>query len=248
MSPVGGKSRRVPGVTVIETNAPAAKGANEVLYGTARVLVKPNHFASSMVANEFICARLAIGLGLPVPMGDAASLNDQDAWVSAEIALDGVALPDADPEAAAAAAPSDIAGICVFDVWVANYDRSPDNVLFHPKVGLWAIDHERALGGVAATANGLRDSVTEPVHWPLLAPDQLDTAYLRTWCEVVRSVPPAMIDAALREAQARRLIDTVKREALQHFLSARSRMIDHLVSKSIGEDHVPWLTDKPTGT
>jgi hypothetical protein len=248
MTPVGGKSRRIPGASVIETNAPAAKGANEVLYGTARVLVKPNHFATAMVANEFICARLAIGLGLPVPMGDAATLNDQSAWVSAEIVLDGVALPDVDPDVIATAAPSDVAGICVFDVWVANYDRSPDNVLYHPKIGLWAIDHEHALGGPSPSLGDLNHEVLNPVHWPLLAPDKLNTVYLRSWCELVRQISPGMIDAALREAQARKLINTVTRVALQRFLSERSRMIDHLLEKSIGEEHVPWLTDKPTGT
>ncbi len=48
---------------------PADEGSQDVWFGQARVVVKSNgepHSPSKLVANEFVCARLALALGVPV--------------------------------------------------------------------------------------------------------------------------------------------------------------------------------------
>lgn len=248
MSSVGGRSKRLPGIRVKRLESEAADGAHDVWYGTAHVVVKRDGGDASMVVNEFVCTRLAIGLGLPVPMGDAAELDGRNAWVSAEIALDGVTLPAADPDEVLKHAISDLAGICVFDVWVANHDRSDENILFHPRVGLWAIDHEAALAGPATLhPTHLAREVMSKTHWSLVDPARLSERSLQDWAERIRTISPHMIDSTLREAQARRLLDEPQRKAIHHFLSERARMIYHLLAKSIGEEQVPWLIDPPHG-
>ncbi|MBD1269939.1 hypothetical protein IDH50_06840 [Aeromicrobium tamlense] len=215
------------------------------------MLVKRDPDSACTIVNEFICARLAIGLGLPVPMGDAGMLDNVRAWVSAEIALDGgVIPPDADIERAAHAAPGDLAGICVFDVWVSNEDRTEENVLYHPTIGLWAIDHERALGGTLTLHPEHLEAVSHTSSpWTLIAPERLDANQLRGWASRVRNLDPRMIAAAVQEASARRLIATAaQRDAIIDFLSVRSRNIEYLLKASIGEDNLPWLTEPRVGS
>src|SRR4051794_11509855 len=77
---------RRPGIQVLTLDA-LGDGSNETWWGTGRVFVKPSAPDHPYLAtNEFIAARLATAVGLPVPMGDVGAYgDDRAAWVSAQI-------------------------------------------------------------------------------------------------------------------------------------------------------------------
>lgn len=251
--------RRTPGVSVLRLNYPANEGSQTVWFGEARVVVKADaepHAPSQLVTNEFICARLAMALGVPAPMGEAGLIDGrQRAWISAQIEYNGQEFPPADMSAALRERPYDVAAMAAFDIWVHNEDRHEGNVIYHPEVGLWAIDFEHALGaadsGNAEVLAGIKDASTR--IWALDGLT-LDAEHFRPWCARIKAFPKSGLDATLKEARNRDLLNAAEAKEIASFLTHRQVRIHELVSKSLkwksdsGEEEACETTQPVLGT
>lgn len=99
-----------------------------------------------IVANEYICARLATAVGLPVPPGFLVKKGAEPWFVSLDFNLGGAALPPILPNVLLARNPSLCAGIVLFDTWILNPDRHTSNLAHDTTTDAVNIfDHSRAL-------------------------------------------------------------------------------------------------------
>lgn len=229
-------TRRSVGVAVERLYGEATEGSNDVWHGSARVVVKTvdPHSNPGLAANEFIAARLAMALGVPVPMGDAADWEGRRAFVSAQVDIEGQVPPPADVSSVVAEMSAEAAMIFIFDVLVLNDDRHEENLLYHPKVGLWAIDHEQALGGEAVMDPvALARLTSSPISIPCDAFLDLDPTDLLGPAWRVKSLQVAAIEAATKEAQVRRLLTGAQAQAVTKFLKYRRDHIDSLTHRSL---------------
>jgi len=188
-----------------------------------------------MIANEFICSRLAQVSGVPTPIGDVAyDADDEWSWVTAQISLDGQEFAPAALSAIAAARPSEAAAIAVFDVWIQNFDRHEYNLIYNSTVGLWAIDHELALTGpTSGDADYMDEHKDDLTHSFGFTAKELNRTRVREWVRHVQLLPQKVIDSTLEEARARRLVDAPKAKAIRTFLTYRQRKLATLVSDSL---------------
>ncbi len=105
--------------------------------------------APHLVANEFICGRLAAAMGLPVPPGGIVKLDDDSlAYVSLRFGLNGEQPPPAYADELVADLPDLALRIVAFDCWVANRDRHEGNLTYERRaIPPMVFDHEKALMG-----------------------------------------------------------------------------------------------------
>ena len=157
-----------PGIRVeefIPIEDPDDQGTYETWWGRARVHAKIHDPAKPfMLANELIGTRLAAALGLPTLPGEIArSFDGRNCWVTPRISESGTTSPPPATEAQIAAEyPNVVAGMLAFDSWIHNVDRTADNVLFDPRLGVWLIDHENSLAEPDGRAFGRKaDQVAE---------------------------------------------------------------------------------------
>jgi len=106
---------------------------------------KPEH--PFEVANEVVCAELGRGLRLPIPVGITAKSDSGVLhYVSFSVSQAGEKLPPANPEAIAQECAELACGVILFDLWIANADRTAGNLAYdEDKKSLHLIDHARAL-------------------------------------------------------------------------------------------------------
>lgn len=229
-------TRRSVGVTVESLHGETSDGSNDVWHGSARVIVKLEdiHSNPGLTANEFLATRLAMALGVPVPMGDAATWEGNRAFVSAQVDLEGQVPPPADVAAVLKEMTAQAAMIFAFDVFVHNEDRHEENLLYHRSVGLWAIDHEQAFGGkTVMDPVALSQLRSGSIYVPRDEFLQLSQADLAKPTMCVKSLSMTAIEAAANEAQARRLLTGVQATAVTKFLKYRRDHIDVLMYKSL---------------
>ncbi|WP_442853333.1 HipA family kinase [Arthrobacter sp. UNC362MFTsu5.1] len=233
----GSVVRRVkPGLRVTEISARPEFGTKDIWIGSSKSYVKiQDSDAPRLVAHEFLAARLANGMGIPVPFGEVAQLDDERfAWAVAHIGSDGEAFAPPDMSVLLQRSPHVLAGISVFDTWIHNTDRTDENLIWHDSVGLWAIDHEQAFCGSSAdpakVLRGSHESIT-----PLHAMEGLSVSSLEVlpWLLSVRTHGKPLATRACEEAWSRGLITRPEAEAYQRFLSVRAATIGALVTTSL---------------
>lgn len=129
--------------------AAVGDGVSQAVYCTLEGVAKiqePNHY---VVANEYICGRLGLALGLPVPPGVVVTSPDQKlGYVSLRFGPRNSKPPPADAAQLVAHYPRLAADIVLFDCWVANADRHKKNLAYVPNaVPPTLFDHSHALFG-----------------------------------------------------------------------------------------------------
>lgn len=242
--------RRVkPGLRVTEISARPEFGTKDIWIGSSKSYVKiQDGDAPQLVAHEFMAGRLANGIGIPVPFGEVAHLDDaRVAWAVAHIGSDGEAFAPPDMSVLLQRSPHILAGISVFDTWIHNIDRTDENLIWHDSVGLWAIDHEQAFCGSSADPTRvLRGSHTSTT--PLHAMDGLSVSSLEVlpWLISVRNHGKSLAFRVCEEAWTRGLITRAESEAYLRFLSVRAATIGALVTTSLGLTENP-LESMPRG-
>ncbi|MFJ9787808.1 HipA family kinase [Amycolatopsis sp. NPDC101161] len=236
-----------PGLKILTKDGPAAEGANDCWWGTARVLIKPNQTDHEwLVAIEYVTARLAAAIGIPVPAGELAELppDGQVVWVSAVVEHGGEQFAPADAQVIAAQAPDLAAGVFVFDVWILNEDRPDHNLVYHQEVGLWAIDHEKALAGPNMGRDGELASIQESplvadaargVQEHALRGCQLEDQRLRSWGDRVQHVPRSAIERLVTAGRVAGLYGKKQANEIADFLLHRQQNIHRLVRLSLPE-------------
>lgn len=107
-------------------------GASAPRYCTLSGIAKLNSASAPYaVANEFICGRLGLMVGLPVPPGVVVTADDgRLAYVSLRFGPKGQRPPPTIPEHLVEDKPSVAAGIIAFDCWIGNEDRHQENVAY----------------------------------------------------------------------------------------------------------------------
>ena len=129
------------------------------------------------VPNEYVCAKLGQFLGLPIAPGDIiiAPGNDPKFWYAAlDFSREGESLPPVIPEDCLRLMPDLCNGIVLFDILIANGDRSENNLFLDdsgttPEMRLF--DHELALLG--ATPGQAEGRLTGSVRGELGIPGSL---------------------------------------------------------------------------
>jgi hypothetical protein len=231
-----GRTPLQPGIKVISLDAPASDSANEYWWGTGQIHVKPRTPDHPwLVANEFVCARLAAAVGLPIPAGEIGQdQSDRVAWVTTVIDLNGQLVAPEDVRAIVAREPDLVAGVFVFDVWILNIDRHDENVISHPKLGLWVIDHDQALGGQRTGIPGALAALQDDaLGFHAFGDADLDRARLRAWGDRVRAVPRSAVERLVTEGCRRGLYSKDVAAAVVNFILRRQGDVHRLVTRSL---------------
>ncbi|GAB3847844.1 HipA family kinase [Nesterenkonia populi] len=213
------------------------QGSTDLQQGLAAVFVKNAAAAGHPVhLHEYLASRLAHSMGLPVPFGELADIEGNRAWASAVVGSGGNAPPPADVAAAAAAEPHLFAGICVFDVWVHNIDRTEENLIYGPEVGLWAIDHEQAFGGFNPLSpndslNSHVAAIARPFQWEGVTPEP---ERMKPWLQLIQVNGRRWAEVAAHAAWRRKLQSKSVLTDYERFLRDRAQGIAPLVHQAFG--------------
>ena len=99
------------------------------------------------VANELLCLRLGLAMGLPIPLGIILECEREVYYASLHVAVAGEKLPPAteDDLDSIASNESLACGIVMFDSWIINEDRHVGNISYIDETRTtYLIDHGRA--------------------------------------------------------------------------------------------------------
>lgn len=186
--------------------------------------------SSRVVANEFICNRLALMLALPTPAGSLVRFPERSGpiFVSLRFSDPGAPIVGINPKSFAAKFPELAAGIVAFDVWVANHDRHADNIAWvdgqQPPV---IYDHGLALGGSGRPVNlppaGRGLLVNRAV--PCLRPHIDSPTHLIRWAEEISHLALRGPDRVCEEAALAGLLTRSEARQISDFLKERSMLM-----------------------
>lgn len=133
--------------TLIDTDMPYGNGAVEGYIKWD--IPKQSEYC---VANEFICSELARLLRIPVPPATIAYMDESKKPVFFALDVNNTRskFPPIHPDIVASKLPDLVAGIVLFDIWVANCDRHSSNLAALPGADpeeVVVYDHGQALFG-----------------------------------------------------------------------------------------------------
>lgn len=219
---------RTPGLEVTVLGVPEPAGQTFAVWGQSRVLVKRNDTHQNVTVNEFLANRLAISLGIPVPMGDIWLSPDLGpCWVTAAVREKGIDLPPATSRALSMVPEPVRARMVCFDALILNNDRSDSNVLVDGRGHAWLIDHEQSFFGPTAAqerARGLRSTQDRRYRDFCSLWTGPTRPSARSVENATRSIRGRVMDAAQEAAQelvSRHLITAEERDAVVAFVSYR---------------------------
>jgi hypothetical protein len=204
--------------------------------GVAGVAKKATEDQPFAVANELICGYLARVLLLPVPPGFVVEREGEPYYVSLNFNLAGQSLPPANPRRLVEDHPRLACGIILFDCWILNHDRHPENLAYDTisrRVQLF--DHSHAIlpagmGGEWLDHN--RDRLGIGGHCLKSEITSLDG--MRYWYDRINAVPEYYIEEVVRAA-AEVGLPTELVGSCTDFLLERRRNLLTLVAAHRGE-------------
>lgn len=156
-----------------------------------------------LVANEYICARLAAAVGLPVPPGFLVKKDGEPWFVSMDFNLAGEELPQILPDILLARKPTLCAGIVLFDSWVLNPDRHAKNLAHDTTTDAVVIfDHSRALMPTDLPQREYAEAMVDKpaIGAHCLATILRDASTFKYWHERIMAVAEHQISDALNDA------------------------------------------------
>ena len=193
------------------------------------------------VPNEFICQKLGEYLRLPVAQGIVITREWDDPpflYAALDFSQDNEPFPPVVPENCVQALPELCAAAVLFDIFVANSDRSRNNIFFNAddqKPQMILFDHETALlGATAGQAEGrltgsVRNQLGIPGHClrPLIP---LSSLMESVWIQRIRELPGYLIEETCREAAPYGMTN-LETEAVIEFLSTRRNELRSLIQR-----------------
>lgn len=189
------------GMYVVDVfHAPVGAGVTGARFCSIAGVAKTNTTNQPfLVANEFICNRLAMMLGLPAPPGVISKTDDgQLLFLNLRFGRKGEMFPPVNPQVVASERPKEVAGIVAFDVWVANSDRHTGNLIYVRSVmPLAMIDHGNALFGADESGSSRLDERRDK---PCISPSGCLHEHLRSldelerWADRIRRLPEEGIE------------------------------------------------------
>lgn len=216
----------VPGLRILRDIVDSKFGSRLTVWGDTSALVKyfePDHQA--MLLNEFLGTRLALAVGVPVPLGEIATHPEgRLAWASALAGSSARDTPPISVKAQRAVKHELMARLLVFDSWINNDDRSDENLIPEGRWSYWAIDHEQAFFGSERPTRELAERLANA---PVMR--QLDKEAI--------TVPPEFLDREVErirfrglefariycdEARLRKISSPEAIECVYHLLTVRA--------------------------
>jgi hypothetical protein len=190
--------------------------------------------AAYTVPNEYICGLLGMAIGLPVPPGTIARLDDGTAsYAMMRFGPKG----DKPPAGVASALVRDYAAlaarIAVFDCWVLNGDRHPGNFAYVPGEGVSVFDHGHALLGIkpGQALDYLNEVAVQPVWGGVIVPELLSSTDLHRAAEVIRSCHPDLVRDACDSARRMGVLNADEAKKAAEVLIDRQKMLGHFISR-----------------
>lgn len=175
---------------------PVGAGVSGARYCTMEGVAKLNTpQAPYTVANEFICGRLGLLVGLPTPPGVITRTDDDEmAYVSMRFGDKGELPPPVIPTEVVHDNPMAAAGIVVFDCWILNGDRHPGNLAYERgSLPLLMFDHSHALFGPAEGVSRLENYAGRPLVAGCLHTELSKGAELDDWCDRIAGIDGRII-------------------------------------------------------
>jgi hypothetical protein len=174
-------------------------------FGEIRAFLKPNCARAPYgVANEYICNRLGLFLGLPVPPGGVVRARGGEPWyASLDFNLANATLSAVDLTRCARELPRLFAGVLLFDIVVMNNDRDPENLavdfesepprmsVFDFSHALFGADAGRDTGHLAEYRDRL--GVVGPPHRHDFLDVVTSDAHFQEWFERIEAIPDYLI-------------------------------------------------------
>lgn len=230
------------------------EGEDSRSYGFVEAMHKrPMEWSPFLLANEYICSRLGEYIGLPVPpCVFTFSDIDECPVLFSELNFNPDAqgsdnLPRIDGDYLVQYLPREASGVLMFDVWIANSDRHPNNLAVdltnEPKT-LRVFDHCNALfGSLTGMSNcgiprldligyhrlGITGStITEGTPHCLI--HAINTSeYFSEWINRIFKVPDYLIEKLCRDVRNIGAIDKQQTDAAIDFLTYRKNNLETLI-------------------
>jgi hypothetical protein len=218
-------------------------GATAPRYCTLGGVAKlgPAGASAYIVASEYICARLGLLLGLPVPPGIAIRTKDgQMGYISLRFGPKGERPPPVIVEHLVEDRPEVSATTVAFDSWIANDDRHDQNIAYvRGKLPVVVFDHSHALVGKGPA--WLKQNV-EAVVLSKLLPDRLRSAsHLEQSCLRISQIPEFQVRHICDSAAGDGMVTADEANLVADFLLARKRKVLDLLRQGHKEGRLPVL-------
>ncbi|WP_413456029.1 HipA family kinase [Glutamicibacter sp. FR1] len=231
-------SKPKTGLLVESLELPETESSNDMWRGMAHVFVKAQKTTGRrLILHEYLAARLANYLGLPVPFGEISSIPEgREAWVSGITSRDGKVLPPTTYESMLENERYVLCGVIAFDQWIFNGDRHEDNFVWSEDIGLWAIDHELAFCGDRdgdECIDWLKECSTLPLNMSHLARKGITDEDLDDWSSRIRLHGVKYAERAIISARKRGLLSLATAKAYANFLRIRSANIRSLTKEAL---------------
>jgi hypothetical protein len=201
-----------------------------------------------VVPNEFICGRMALMLGLPVPPGVVVRTDERElAYVSLRFGKRGENLPPVIAAHVVQDNPVIAAGIVALDCWLINTDRHRANLAYSREGSpLTIFDHGHALLGDDPTSGSKRlDEYREiPVISYCLGPFLTTAAHFRRWTERIAAIRDDLIEDVVSEVTCGGGLTPDEGSAVRTFLIDRKTRVSALLAQA--RDQLPKATDWET--
>ncbi len=218
--------------------SPVGQGVYDARFCTLGGVVKADQdpTQSCTAANEYICNRLALALGLPAPPGGLIRTEDgQPAFVSMRFGSLTESPPPVVPPDFVKDQPRIAAGIVAFDCWIANSDRHERNLAYRRGTIPPAIfDHGLCLGGESRSAiPQLPTRVDEPGFNNCLAPLIQTSEYLDEWRFAISGLPKTTISAIIEDIVGVGLLTIGEGNLIAGFLRSRQGILRRLLERKM---------------
>jgi hypothetical protein len=214
----------------IEWRDPIRGTAEDPYFVTLDAIGKKNEAGTASVAIEFLCNRLALMVGLPVPPGALTQTTDGDvAFVSLRFGSLSELPTRIAPDEFVQDNPKLAAGISVFDLLILNHDRNTGNLAYIKGEQVPAmIDHGRALGASDRFAT-LGASHSALIRSHCLQKHLSNGEDLARWVGRLRRIDVEVLREHIDALVALRLVTAAEGRGLLDFLRFRLDQLEHLV-------------------
>jgi hypothetical protein len=219
---------------VMEWGDPVGQGAYGATFCTLGGVVKADDDPTQTctAANEYICNRLALALGLPAPPGGLIRMRDQrPAFVSLRFGSLKEAPPPVVPTQFMSDHPDLASGTVAFDCWVANPDRHPGNLAYRrSSIPPAMFDHGLCLAGESRSSiYSMINRVDDPAFENCLTPLLSTAKILEAWVHTIGALPRPTIDGIIAETVGVGLLTADEARLIGGFLRIRQHTLHRLL-------------------
>lgn len=219
----------------VALGAEVGEGRSRARYAHIKAIAKVSSaIAPYAVANEYIAARLAYALGLPI--APAVLARDEDGGVrflSLCVGPAGEVPPPLIASQLAADHPDLAARIAAFDSWIGNGDRHRHNVAYVPGlVEPFIFDHDQALFGATLRPEGvahLQKTAGTPCASHCLAKFLRDERPVVLAGAAIARLGADLVNHVVDQSGAFGLLTPVEADAVRAYLDDRCRNLVDLV-------------------